>query len=144
MEDETTKIPASGESDSKGILVAETVNGELVSNGDGISESIGEEENDDKEAVEAVDQNEIFADQNTREGTAEENKGRISPRATEDVRLTVFHLQLLEDKILELDGRIKNPPQRSAWKSFRCQRNNQDMGSLYEIREQYYVWNNPG
>lgn len=46
--------------------------------------------------------------------------------------------QGLSTKILEVDGRIKNPPNGNAWKDFRCKRNNQDMGSLFEIRQDYY------
>ena len=70
-----------------------------------------------------------------------ESKGIISPEAAEDVvQCKILNIQMLETKILELDGRMKNLWPHNAWKCFRCQRNNQDMGSLFEIREQYYVW----
>ena len=46
--------------------------------------------------------------------------------------------QALSTKILEVDGRVKNPPNGNAWKDFRCKRDNQDMGSLFEIRQDYY------
>ncbi|KAL1970291.1 hypothetical protein VTN77DRAFT_5451 [Rasamsonia byssochlamydoides] len=45
----------------------------------------------------------------------------------------------LANKILEIDGRIKDPPNGNAWKEFRCYRNNQDMGSLWEVRQAWYV-----
>ncbi|KAJ9314973.1 hypothetical protein DTO271D3_4712 [Paecilomyces variotii] len=47
--------------------------------------------------------------------------------------------QALASKILEIDGRIKNPPNGNAWKQFRCYRNNQDMGSLWEVRQTWYL-----
>ena len=46
--------------------------------------------------------------------------------------------QMLSTKILGVDGRIKNAPNGNAWKDFRCKRDNQDMGSLFEIRQDYY------
>ncbi|WEW61515.1 hypothetical protein PRK78_007005 [Emydomyces testavorans] len=45
----------------------------------------------------------------------------------------------LHNKILQIDGRITNPPNGNAWKDFRCYRNNQDMGSLWEIRQAWYL-----
>lgn len=66
------------------------------------------------------------------------------PDEEDVVRYTVFNVQMLENKILELDGRTSPPYTRgNAWKQFRCQRDNQDMGSLYEVREGYYVFRHP-
>jgi len=45
----------------------------------------------------------------------------------------------LGNKILRLDGRITHPPHGNAWKDFRCYRNNQDMGSLWEVRQAWFV-----
>ncbi|QGA12613.1 hypothetical protein EYB26_000257 [Talaromyces marneffei] len=45
----------------------------------------------------------------------------------------------LMKKILETDGRVKNPPNGNAWKEIRCYRKNQDMGSLWEVRQAWYV-----
>jgi hypothetical protein len=42
-------------------------------------------------------------------------------------------------KILQIDGRIKDPPNGNAWKELRCYRNNQDMGSLWEVRQAWYL-----
>ncbi|PGH09949.1 hypothetical protein AJ79_05565 [Helicocarpus griseus UAMH5409] len=45
----------------------------------------------------------------------------------------------LASKILEIDGRVTDPPNGNAWKEFRCYRNNQDMGSLWECRQAWFV-----
>ncbi|KAI5290525.1 hypothetical protein KEM54_001278 [Ascosphaera aggregata] len=45
----------------------------------------------------------------------------------------------LGNRILEEDGRIKEPPNGNAWKDYRCYRNNQDMGSLWEVRHLWYT-----
>lgn len=59
------------------------------------------------------------------------------------VLCTVENVKALETKILEVDGRVTNPTHRNAWKMIRCQRNNQDMGSLFDIREGYYLRTHP-
>lgn len=45
----------------------------------------------------------------------------------------------LGNKMIEVDGRITHIPNGNAWKEFRCYRNNQDMGSLWEVRQAWYV-----
>lgn len=45
----------------------------------------------------------------------------------------------LGNKMIEVDGRIKHIPNGNAWKEFRCYRDNQDMGSLWEVRQAWYV-----
>ncbi|KAL2373925.1 hypothetical protein RJ035_004072 [Blastomyces gilchristii] len=47
----------------------------------------------------------------------------------------------LSNKILEIDGRITQPPNGNAWKEFRCYRDNQDIGSLWECRQSWFVRN---
>lgn len=47
----------------------------------------------------------------------------------------------LQAKILSIDGRIIDPPNGNAWKDFRCYRNNQDIGSLWDIRQAWYIRN---
>ncbi|MCJ1358105.1 MAG: hypothetical protein MMC33_008103 [Icmadophila ericetorum] len=47
----------------------------------------------------------------------------------------------LEHKIIEIDGRIENPPNRNAWKTIRVRREEQDLGSLWEVREEFWVRN---
>ena len=45
----------------------------------------------------------------------------------------------LGNKMIEVDGRIKHIPNGNAWKEFRSYRNNQDMGSLWEVRQAWYM-----
>ncbi|KAM5443277.1 hypothetical protein MferCBS31731_001598 [Microsporum ferrugineum] len=42
-------------------------------------------------------------------------------------------------KIHELDGRGSNTRLANAWMAFRCIRNNQDMGTLWDVRHSWYV-----
>ncbi|KAL4939566.1 Asx homology domain-containing protein [Aspergillus oleicola] len=44
-------------------------------------------------------------------------------------------------KILEVDGRIANATNGNAWKELRCFRDNQDMGTLWEVRHAWYIKN---
>ncbi|CAG8173442.1 unnamed protein product [Penicillium olsonii] len=44
-------------------------------------------------------------------------------------------------KILEIDGRKPNGRTANAWKELRCYRNNQDMGSLFDVRETWFLQN---
>ena len=69
---------------------------------------------------------------------------------TEPQKDVIYHsitnLKQLEDKITEIDGRMKGTDARSSnntWKALRCKRNNQDLGSLFEVREDFYVWKHP-
>ncbi len=65
--------------------------------------------------------------------------------AQEDVILcTVENVRPLEFKILEVDGRISNPTHYNPWKSIRVLRDNQDMGSLQDVRESFYLRTHPG
>ncbi|KAL8938615.1 MAG: hypothetical protein Q9211_003119 [Gyalolechia sp. 1 TL-2023] len=50
-------------------------------------------------------------------------------------------LYALERKILEIDGRAR-PGSRtnSTWRDIRCRRDEQDMGSLFEMRDEYYAY----
>lgn len=71
----------------------------------------------------------------------EEDQVLAAKPAQEDVVLfTADNVRALEDKIIELDGRTTNLHHHNAWKCIRCQRNNQDLGSLFEVREEYYVF----
>lgn len=53
---------------------------------------------------------------------------------------TTTGLHDLEKKILQIDGRAK-PGSRtdSTWRRIRCRRDNQDVGSLFEMRDEYYA-----
>lgn len=55
-------------------------------------------------------------------------------------------LAQLEVKILEIDGRLnlnEVRPSINPWKALRGKRNNQDLGTLFEMREEFYVWKHP-
>lgn len=58
----------------------------------------------------------------------------------EDVdRYTTPSVGLFENRIVEIDGRSKNDSKTNAWKAIRWQRDNQDLGTLFEAREEYFV-----
>ncbi|KAI4243298.1 MAG: hypothetical protein L6R42_010792, partial [Xanthoria sp. 1 TBL-2021] len=57
------------------------------------------------------------------------------------VHFTISTLWPLEKKIIEIDGRLPSSTRTaSAWRDIRCRRNEQDMGSLFEIRDEYYAY----
>ncbi|KAJ5139344.1 uncharacterized protein N7515_004192 [Penicillium bovifimosum] len=47
--------------------------------------------------------------------------------------------QALVVKILQIDGRIRDWRPRNSWKIIRCYRDNQDMGSLSDLREAWFL-----
>ncbi|KAL4735986.1 Asx homology domain-containing protein [Aspergillus similis] len=47
-------------------------------------------------------------------------------------------------EMLKIDGRVSKATNGNAWKELRCFRDNQDMGTLWEIRHAWYVKNNKG
>lgn len=60
----------------------------------------------------------------------------------------IKNLKQLNDKIIEIDGRLnpknqKEVPAVSPWKLMRAKRNNQDLGSLFEMRDEFYVYKLP-
>lgn len=46
--------------------------------------------------------------------------------------------RMLETTILEIEGHPELTGGANAWKLFRCLRNNQDMGALWEVRQEWY------
>lgn len=63
------------------------------------------------------------------------------PSDLDDVLLvSVTTLQALEDKIVTVDGRLGKRVEGNAFKNIRVKRDNQDIGSLFEIREDWYVY----
>lgn len=74
--------------------------------------------------------------------TANNQSDALSAATEYDIILcTTTGLLDLEKKILSIDGRTK-PGSRtgSAWRDIRCLRNEQDMGSLFEMRDEYYAY----
>lgn len=49
--------------------------------------------------------------------------------------------QKLIGHILAVDGRAKGKRTANAWQEFRCYRKNQDMGSLWDVRQRWYLRN---
>ena len=65
------------------------------------------------------------------------------PSDVDDVVLaSITTLQALEEKIVTIDGRLGKKVDGNAFKCIRVKRNNQDLGSLFEIREEWYVYKN--
>ena len=64
---------------------------------------------------------------------------------TEDTLYEISNLTQLEHKLVDIDGRFqsKDMSVQNTWKTFRCSRTNQDMGTLFEIREEYFVHKHP-
>ena len=64
---------------------------------------------------------------------------------TEDTLYEISNLTQLEHKLVDIDGRFqsKEISVQNTWKTFRCSRSNQDMGTLFEIREEFYVYKHP-
>ncbi|KAH8431367.1 uncharacterized protein LDX57_009025 [Aspergillus melleus] len=72
----------------------------------------------------------------TEEGPAPSNTSEKS----EDVIVSgITSLNPLVNKIMELDGRMTKMPHGNAWKEFRSYRDNQDMGSLWEVRQAWFM-----
>ena len=64
----------------------------------------------------------------------------------EDVILTpITSLNDLDKHCLDIDGRIATNARSvaNAWKNIRGKRNNQDLGSLFEMRQDVFVWKHP-
>lgn len=63
----------------------------------------------------------------------------------EDILHSISSLTQLESKIVDIDGRFnsKEIGVQNAWKNFRGIRNHQDLGSLFDMREEFYVYKHP-
>ncbi|PLN83532.1 Asx homology domain-domain-containing protein [Aspergillus taichungensis] len=69
-----------------------------------------------------------------------ETKPEGPPEGTDEIIVPdIQGLTALGTKIIEVDGRIKEIPNGNAWKEFRSYRNNQDMGSLWEVRQAWFL-----
>ena len=58
----------------------------------------------------------------------------------DSVIASINTLQALEEKIVSIDGRLKKRVDGNAFKNIRVKRDNQDIGSLFEIREEWYAY----
>ena len=58
---------------------------------------------------------------------------------SETITYTTRNLGALETKIVNIDGRVQDVPNGNAWKTFRLLRQNQDLGSFFDVRDKYCV-----
>ncbi|KAL9128576.1 MAG: hypothetical protein Q9217_002775 [Psora testacea] len=65
--------------------------------------------------------------------------------AEDVIHYRISTLNEFESRLIEIDGRVdpKNHRNANSWKAIRGKRNNQDLGSLFEMREEYFVWRSP-
>ena len=73
------------------------------------------------------------------------NPSSAARSENEDTLHEISYLTQLEYKVVDIDGRFqsKDMSVQNSWKIFRCTRNNQDLGTLFEIREEFYVYKHP-
>lgn len=88
------------------------------------------------------------ADGSNANGTSSQTDGGHSSApavSEEDVLHSISMLTQLENKIVDVDGRFnsKDIATHNTWRSFRGMRNNQDLGTLFEMREEFYVYKHP-
>lgn len=63
------------------------------------------------------------------------------PSDVEDyIPISITSLAALEEKIVALDGKFTGKVNGNAWKSIRVKRQEQDIGSLFDIRENFFVY----
>ena len=77
------------------------------------------------------------------ESTTSTNGANAPKTPKEPIIFTPPSVQGLGNKILEIDGRIEKIVAYNPFQAFRCKRNNQDMGGLWDIREDYYRRSGP-
>jgi len=78
------------------------------------------------------------------------NSTNPSPDPPSDavILFEINSLKQLNDKIIDIDGRLnpkdpKEVPAVSPWKIMRAKRNNQDLGTLFEMRDDFYTYKLP-
>ena len=64
----------------------------------------------------------------------------IPPDVDDVILARITTLQALENKIVATDGRLGKTVDGNAFKHIRVKRDNQDIGSLFEIREDWYTY----
>ena len=77
--------------------------------------------------------------------TKDGNQSSAARSGNEDTLYEISNLSQLEHKVVDMDGRFQSKEMsvQNTWKTFRCSRNNQDMGTLFEIRDEFYVHKHP-
>ncbi|KAF7161204.1 hypothetical protein CNMCM6106_008530 [Aspergillus hiratsukae] len=90
-------------------------------------------------AATEVLQDKVASDQTNGEASSSVNLAGDSDQTSEIILENIGGPTALSLKIVEVDGRITDVPNGNAWKEFRAYRNNQDMGSLWEVRQAWYL-----
>ena len=92
-------------------------------------------------AVEDIEPNEASANANSDQSST----AVFRKEEEEDIIHSISNLTQLEHKIVDIDGRFnsKDISIQNTWKNFRGIRNHQDLGSLFEMREDFYVYKHP-
>ena len=64
-----------------------------------------------------------------------------TPASMDDIIIlpNITRPTFLETHILAIDGQRKGTRTVNSWKAFRCYRNNQDIGNLWEVRQDWYL-----
>ena len=103
-------------------------------------------EDDEVELVPKTEGNRSTAEPESVEPNSSANATASAPNSDDAIIHEISTLAQLEVKILEIDGRLnlnEVRPSINPWKALRGKRNNQDLGTLFEMREEFYVWKNP-
>ena len=92
-------------------------------------------------AVEDIEPNEASANANGDQASTTV----FRKEEEEDIIHSISNLTQLEHKIVDIDGHFnsKDISIQNTWKNFRGIRNHQDLGSLFEMREDFYVYKHP-
>ena len=103
-------------------------------------------EDDEVELVPKTEGNRSTAELESVEHDSSANATASTPNLDDAIIHEISTLAQLEVKILEIDGRLnlnEVRPSINPWKALRGKRNNQDLGTLFEMREEFYVWKHP-
>ena len=134
-----------------GTLVAEEVNGSHGT--DKIAESTAEEVNGSQGADKIAESTAeevngshapcteiVNLDPPSSPGSSSSQLSDIPPDVDDVIFARITTLQALENKIVATDGRLGKTVDGDAFKHIRVKRDNQDIGSLFEIREDWYTY----
>lgn len=90
-------------------------------------------------SFEEEDSNEETSKEQSKLETEQDLKPELKP---ENLEITIRDIQsplAFARNILKIDGRKPDGRTANAWKEIRCYRNNQDMGTLWEVRQAWYL-----
>lgn len=109
-----------------------------------IANATSEQPSSPQKDSKSTPEQEIKNESKAKEGntTTRNFKPKSSPPATQDDLIIVPNITNptpLEARILAIHGQFKGIRSVNSWKAIRCIRNNQDMGSLWEVRQGWYL-----